>query len=60
MSEREQTPYTEATTQRGSSAKKAQIMASGGYLAVMPVPGMPGAPFFEGANITEFLERYRD
>ena len=34
--------------------------ASLGYFAMMPIPGMPGAPFFEGSNITEFLERYGD
>ena len=26
--------------------------------AVMPYPGSPGAPFFEGSNITDFLESY--
>ena len=26
----------------------------------MPPPGTPGTPFFEGANVTEFLERYND
>jgi hypothetical protein len=26
----------------------------------MPPPGTPGSPMFEGANVTEFLERYKD
>jgi hypothetical protein len=26
----------------------------------MPPPGTPGSPMFEGANVTEFLERYED
>jgi len=26
----------------------------------MPPPGTPGSPIFEGANVTEFLERYED
>lgn len=26
--------------------------------AVMPYPGSPGAPFFEGSNITDFLDSY--
>lgn len=26
--------------------------------AVMPYPGAPGTPFFEGSNITNFLDRY--
>ena len=26
--------------------------------AVMPYPGSPGAPFFKGSNITDFLESY--
>ena len=26
--------------------------------AVMPYPGAPGTPFFEGSNVTDFLDRY--
>jgi len=26
----------------------------------MPPPSTPGSPMFEGANVTEFLERYED
>jgi hypothetical protein len=26
----------------------------------MPPPGTPGSPLFKGANVTEFLERYKD
>ena len=26
----------------------------------VPLPGTPGTPYFEGKNITEFLERYED
>jgi hypothetical protein len=26
----------------------------------MPLPGTPGSPMFKGANVTEFLERYKD
>ena len=28
------------------------------YIMAMPYPGTPGTPFFEGANITDFLNRY--
>jgi hypothetical protein len=30
------------------------------YKVPMPLPGSPGAPYFEGANITEFLERFEE
>ena len=30
------------------------------YIPMMPPPGALGTPFFEGANVTEFLERYED
>jgi hypothetical protein len=26
----------------------------------MPLPGTQGSPMFKGANVTEFLERYKD
>ena len=26
----------------------------------MPYPGAPGSPFFEGANISKFLERFEN
>ena len=28
------------------------------YIMAMPYPGTPGTPFFEGSNITDFLNRY--
>ncbi len=30
------------------------------YVTPMPYPGAPGSPFFEGANIIEFLERFEN
>jgi len=30
------------------------------FYMLMPPPGTPGSPMFEGANVTEFLERYED
>jgi hypothetical protein len=30
------------------------------FFMPMPPPGTPGSPMFEGANVTEFLERYED
>lgn len=30
------------------------------YVTPMPYPGSPGSPFFEGANVSEFLERFED
>jgi hypothetical protein len=27
---------------------------------LMPLPGTLGSPMFEGANVTDFLERYKD
>lgn len=35
-----------------------QFQAS--YIMPMPYPGAPGSPFFERANVTEFLERYEN
>ena len=28
------------------------------YIIIMPYPGTPGTPFFEGSNVTDFLDRY--
>ena len=28
------------------------------YIITMPYPGTPGTPFFEGSNVTDFLDRY--
>ncbi len=60
----QRTPNTEESSESGRHGTRAEegriIMAETRYLAVMPVPGTPGAPFFEGANVTEFLERYGD
>jgi hypothetical protein len=36
------------------------VMASPMFYMPMPLPGTLGSPMFEGANITEFLERYED
>ena len=30
------------------------------YVTPMPYPGAPGSPFFEGGNISEFLERFEN
>jgi hypothetical protein len=30
------------------------------YKVPMPLPGSPGAPYFKGTNITEFLERFEE
>ena len=30
------------------------------YITPMPYPGAPGSPFFDGANISEFLERFEN
>ena len=30
------------------------------YVTPIPYPGAPGSPFFEGANISEFLERFEN
>jgi hypothetical protein len=30
------------------------------FYVPMPPPGTQGSPMFEGANVTEFLERYED
>ena len=30
------------------------------YVTPMPYPGAPGSLFFEGANISEFLERFEN
>ena len=30
------------------------------FYMLMPPPGTLGSPIFEGANITKFLERYKD
>ena len=30
------------------------------YVSPMPYPGAPGSPFFEGANISEFWERFEN
>ena len=35
-----------------------QFQAS--YIMPLPYPGAPGSPFFDGANVTEFLERYEN
>ena len=35
-----------------------QFQAS--YIMPIPYSGAPGSPFFEGANVTEFLERYEN
>ena len=29
------------------------------YLSPMPYPGVPGAPYFSGNNVTEFLQRFQ-
>ncbi|MCJ1427048.1 hypothetical protein MMC29_004951 [Sticta canariensis] len=30
------------------------------FIMAMPYPGTPGAPFFDGRNVTEFLDRFSD
>ena len=30
------------------------------FIMVMPFPGTPGTPFFDGRNVTEFLDRFSD
>ena len=30
------------------------------YVTLMPYPGTPGSPFFEGANVSEFLEKFEN
>lgn len=30
------------------------------YITSMPYPGAPDSPFFEGANVSEFLERFEN
>ena len=30
------------------------------YWVLMPMPGSPGTPMFEGLNVTEFLERFEE
>lgn len=42
-------------------ANEAAIMENlSRFRNVMPMPGGPGAPSFEGANVTEFTERYEE
>lgn len=44
-----------SAVQQGSSFYPMSTM-----LMVMPFPGTPGAPYFDGKNVTDFLNRYED
>ena len=30
------------------------------FIMAMPYPGTPGTPFFDGRNVTDFLDRFSD
>lgn len=47
---------TEGTPTSGSTPLTPVIQLP--YIFTMPYPGTPGTPFFEGSNITDFLNRY--
>ena len=51
-----------ATPEGSGSIQEAALPGASflAYKAVMPLPGTPGAPHFDGTNVTEFLERYEE
>jgi len=53
------TPVT-ASTPNQTTTTRMMSAANVLYRAPMPLPTSPGTPYFEGANITEFLERFEE
>jgi hypothetical protein len=51
---------TTLSSSAGSLDPLQQIAMPAMFYMPMPPPGTPGSPIFEGANVTEFLERYKD
>ena len=49
---------TESVSSKDSSKDPSSASIPMYSRAVMPYPGSPGAPFFEGTNITDFLDSY--
>ena len=46
-------------TEEGTPTPDSIPLAPVIYIMVMPYPGTPGTPFFEGSNIADFLKRYK-
>ena len=55
----ENTEGSTSTPSNSNSSKESMPASIPVYShAVMPYPGAPGTPFFEGSNVTDFLDRY--
>jgi hypothetical protein len=53
------TSTLESSTNSLNPLQQTTVMPAMFYMP-MPPPGTPGSPIFEGANVTEFLEWYKD
>ena len=46
-------------TQEGNGSK-ITVLPENSFLVGMPYPGTPGTPYFDGQNVTDFLNRFSD
>lgn len=51
---------TAKTSQSGDAASWAAPIHFGQYVVPMPLPGQPGALYFNGHNVSDFLERFEE
>jgi len=61
-SDSQENPLRQPTSNNQETLQEtpSQTMSATMFCIPMPLPGTLGSPRFEGANVTEFLERYED